>query len=94
MKTPNDPTPDAAKLADPEVLDRPVRRQFPADYKRRILAECDAAPAGSVGRILRREGLYSSHLRDWRAARERGTQAALAPKQRGAEGRADERARP
>jgi transposase-like protein len=68
---------------DPEVRDRPIRRQFSPDYKRRILAECDAAPAGSVGRILRREGLYSSHLRDWRAARSRAETAALSPNKRG-----------
>ena len=83
MKTTNDSTPDPAAVADPEVLDRPIRRQFSAEYKRRILAECDDAPVGSVGRILRREGLYTSHLRDWRAARERGTVAAFTPKARG-----------
>jgi transposase len=83
MKTTNDPASDVREAADPEVIDRPIRRQFAADYKRRILAEVDAAPAGSIGKILRREGLYTSHLRDWRAARERGTLAALAPKPRG-----------
>src|SRR4051812_10810969 len=83
MKTTNDPASDVREGADPEVIDRPIRRQFAADYKRRILAEVDAAPAGTIGKILRREGLYTSHLRDWRAARERGTLAALAPKPRG-----------
>ncbi len=68
---------------DSEVQERPTRRHFSAEYKRRILAECDAAPAGTLGRILRREGLYSSHLRDWRAARERAEHAALSPKKRG-----------
>jgi transposase-like protein len=74
----------AAALPSPEVVEQPTRRQFSADYKRRILAECDAASApGQTGQILRREGLWSSHLRDWRAARERGTNAALEPKKRG-----------
>ena len=83
MNTTDDETTDVRDCADPEVIDRPIRRQFSADYKRRILAEVDAAPVGSTGKILRREGLYTSHLRDWRAARERGTLAALAPKPRG-----------
>jgi transposase len=83
VKTTEESTPDVAAVPNPEVLDRPIRRQFSADYKRRILAEVDAAPAGSIGKVLRREGLYTSHLRDWRAARERGTLSALGPKPRG-----------
>jgi transposase-like protein len=74
----------AGAAPSPEVVEQPTRRQFSAEYKRRILAECDAATApGQTGQILRREGLWSSHLRDWRAARERGTNAALEPKKRG-----------
>jgi len=46
--------------------DRPKRRRFSAEYKAQILAEYDAAPDGQRGAILRREGLYSSHLIDWR----------------------------
>lgn len=46
--------------------DRPRRRQFTAEYKARVLAEYDAAEHGTRGAILRREGLYSSHLIDWR----------------------------
>jgi transposase-like protein len=83
VKTVNDGEGERPRAADPEVLDRPIRRQFPAEYKRRILAECEAAAPGAVGAILRREGLYSSHLRDWRAARDRGQVRALAPKKRG-----------
>lgn len=49
-----------------EVVERPVRRSFTAAYKSRILKEVDAAPAGRVAAILRREGLYSSHLQKWR----------------------------
>lgn len=83
MKTATDSTLERPIAADPEVRDRPTRRQFSADYKRRILAECDAAAPGATGAILRREGLYSSHLRDWRAARDRAQTAALSPKKRG-----------
>ena len=69
---------------NPEVLDRPVRRTFTAEYKLAVLAECDAASEpGQIGRILRREGLYSSHLSDWRASRDRGALAGLAPRPRG-----------
>jgi len=57
---------------------------FSAEYKQRILAECDRATApGQVGHILRREGLFSFHLRDWRAAQKRTQTAALAPQRRG-----------
>lgn len=69
---------------DPEVVGRPVRRTFSAAYKRRILAEVDAATeAGEVGRILRREGLYSSHITVWRRGRTLADEAALSPKKRG-----------
>ena len=57
---------------DPEVPEKPKRRTFSAEYKLRILAEADGAP-GDVGALLRREGLYWSHLIDWRKQRERGT---------------------
>jgi len=50
--------------------DRPKRRVFTQEYKARILAEYDAAEHGQRGAILRREGLYSSHLIDWRRARD------------------------
>jgi transposase len=69
---------------DPEVVQRPVRRQFTAAYKQRILAEVEAAAdTGTVGRILRREGLYSSHLASWRKTRDQSQRAALEPKKRG-----------
>ncbi len=69
---------------DPEVLERARRRQFTASYKVRILEEADrcAAP-GQLGVLLRREGLYSSHLAEWRRHRAQGTLAALAPQRRG-----------
>ena len=59
---------------------RAQRRQFTADYKKRILAEADAARGvGATGALLRREGLYSSHLTHWRQQRDLG----LAPHRRG-----------
>jgi transposase-like protein len=67
--------------------ERPKRRAFTAEYKLRIVREADAAAAsgveGAVGELLRREGLYSSHLTDWRRQRETGELAALTPKKRG-----------
>jgi transposase-like protein len=69
----------AGVMPDPEVPERPVRRRFTAAYKLAILQEADAATEpGAIGAILRREGLYSSHLVDWRRARERGALEALA----------------
>ncbi len=65
---------------DPEVPAKPKRRTFTAAYKLRILEEVDAASAGEVGLILRREGLYSSRLTEWRRARETGALSALSQK--------------
>ena len=60
------------------------RRTYTAEYKRRLLKEADACTTpGAVGALLRREGLYSSHLVVWRRARGRGELAALAPRRRG-----------
>src|SRR5712692_9489628 len=67
-----------------QVVAKPRRRTYPAEYKRRILKEAEACTTpGSVGALLRREGLYSSLLVEWRRARGRGELAALAPKKRG-----------
>jgi transposase len=70
---------------DPEVVEKPVRRKFTAEYKSRVLREADAcAPGtGELGALLRREGLYSSHLTTWRRQREQAELDALAPKKRG-----------
>ncbi len=58
---------------DPEVPVKVQRRQFPAEYRRRILKEADACKKhGALGALLRREGLYSSHLVNWRRQREQG----------------------
>ena len=60
----------ARPAPDPEVVAKPKRRQFTAEYRLRILEEVDRCTQhGEVGRLLRREGLYSSHLTDWRKAR-------------------------
>ncbi len=76
---------DVANSApDPEVPAKAKRRTFSAKYKLRILAEADACTEpGDIGRLLRREGLYSSHLTTWRRARDVGALAALEPKKRG-----------
>ena len=74
----------AVVAEDVQVAAKPRRRRYTAEYKRRLLKEADAcATPGAVGALLRREGLYSSHLVVWRRARGRGELAALAPKQRG-----------
>jgi len=62
--------------------DRPKRRSFTAQYKAEILAEYDAADPAGRGVLLRREGLYSSHLTEWRKARDSGALTGLAPASR------------
>lgn len=58
---------------NPEVTERPQRRHFSTEYKLRILTEADrASKPGEIGALLRREGLYSSRLAEWRRQRERG----------------------
>jgi transposase len=67
-----------------QVAAKPQRRRFTAQYKRSILEQADACTKpGEVGALLRREGLYSSHLANWKRAREQGELAALMPKKRG-----------
>lgn len=69
---------------DVQVAAKPQRRRYTAEYKRRILKEADACTApGTIGALLRREGLYSSLLVEWRRARGRGELAALTPQTRG-----------
>lgn len=70
---------------NPEVVADAKRRTFTADYKQRILAEADSAAKspGAIGALLRREGLYSSHLVTWRREREAGIRRALTPQKRG-----------
>ena len=71
-------------IPDPAVLEKPVRRRFLVEYKLRILQEADRCTAsGQLGALLRREGLYSSHLSTWREQRSKGMLAGLTPKRRG-----------
>ena len=70
--------------AETEVTEKAERRRFTAEYKRQVLQEADACTGpGEIGALLRRKGLYSSHLTSWRKARSRGELAGLAPKKRG-----------
>ena len=74
----------APAAAAPELSDRPRRRTFTAETKLRVLEETDAAAdVGGIGAILRREGLYSSILTDWRRLRDSGALGALTPAKRG-----------
>lgn len=67
-----------------EVKARATRRRFSAKYKKRVLDDVAACTApGEIGALLRREGLYSSHLSKWRLQAERGQLAGLEPKKRG-----------
>lgn len=67
-----------------EVVAKATRRRFTVEYKRKIVREADGCKTpGAVGALLRREGLYSSHLTTWRAARERGELTRPTPKKRG-----------
>lgn len=69
---------------DPEVPERAVRRQFSAAYKLRIVQEADRCrDSNGIGSLLRREGLYTSHLSTWRRQRDEGSLSALAPRKRG-----------
>jgi transposase len=71
-------------VPETEVMAKPQRRRFTAAYKRSIVREADACTElGDVGALLRREGLYSSHLSDWRREIKEQEEAALAPKKRG-----------
>lgn len=82
-------TPDARAAGtpgrpDPEVVVDAKRRTFTAEYKWRVLAAADAAVGrGEIGALLRREGLYSSHLVTWRRERQAGILKGLTPRRRG-----------
>jgi transposase len=74
----------APMAANPEISERPGRRTFTGPEKLRILEEADqAAGTGAIGAILRRHGLYSSALSEWRRQREAGVLGALTPAKRG-----------
>jgi transposase-like protein len=75
----------SAILPNPEVTPKAKRRNFTAGYKRWVLKEADKCrqQRGQIGELLRREGLYSSHLVTWRRQREAGELAGLRPGKRG-----------
>jgi transposase len=69
---------------DPEVVERPIRRRFTAEFKRRVVEEAEACrEPGDVGALLRRHALYSSHLVTWRRQWKAGALAGLTPRKRG-----------
>jgi transposase-like protein len=78
-----EPSGPGRTAVDPEVTAKAVRRQFTAAYKRRVLEEADQCDPGGIAALLRREGLYSSHLNTWRKQREAGEIAGLEPRKRG-----------
>ena len=75
--------PAPAGAGSEEVVARPKRRRFTAQFKLRILQEAERCAPGELGALLRREGLYASHLTAWRRQRESGALAALAGRKRG-----------
>ena len=65
-------------VPDPELVERPSRRRFSAEYKLKILRQAEACTRpGEIGALLRREGLYTSHLTAWRKQRDAGALAGL-----------------
>ena len=83
------------EVREVEVSAKAQRRRFTAEYKRKVLQEADACTkTGEIAAVLRREGLYSSHLTVWRRQREAGELSGLAAKKRGPQARvSDERDR-
>ncbi|MEO6143777.1 MAG: hypothetical protein ABIP19_07355 [Dermatophilaceae bacterium] len=70
------------ETAGPDPAPRPVRRTFTAAYRLAIVAKYEAAPRGEKGAVLRREGLYHSHIKEWTAARDAGARSGLADARR------------
>jgi transposase-like protein len=78
-------------VADPEVVEKAKRRLFSPEYKLRVLREADGCRGeGEIGALLRREGLYSSHLTTWRRQRETGALVGMRARKRGPKGRAED----
>ena len=71
------------RVPNPEVSDRPTSRRFTKEYKARILQQVDNMRFGDVGAFLRREGLYASHITEWRKQRDRAMQKWLEPQRPG-----------
>jgi transposase-like protein len=78
-------------VPDPEVVEKAKRRHFSPEYKLRVLREADGCRGeGEIGALLRREGLYSSHLTTWRRQRETGALVGMRARKRGPKGRAED----
>lgn len=93
-ETNNGPAPEPVAGGKTETLERPKRRTFTAEYKQAIIEEADSAiEPGAIGALLRREGLYSSHLATWRSERNAGALAGLKAKPRGPKVRVSAEAR-
>ena len=83
-RTPSKPLPDHPSTPDPEVPEKAIRRKYPGEYKLEVLKEAETCTLpGQLGALLRREGLYSSHLTTWRRQKEQGILEALSPRKRG-----------
>jgi len=81
---PAEGVPESPSPPDPEVPEKARRRRYTAEYKLRVLQEADACrESGEIGALLRREGIYSSHLITWRRQRDEGALSGLKPKKRG-----------
>ena len=79
----------AGEVPDPEVVEKPKRRRLSPEYRLRIVREADACKeAGEIGALLRREGLYSSHLTLWRQQRDAGALAGMRARKRGPKAKA------
>jgi transposase-like protein len=75
---------EAGKVPDPEVVAKATRRRFSAEYKLGIVRETERrTEPGAIGQILRREGLYSTHLSTWRRERDRGALDVMGARRRG-----------
>lgn len=82
---------DMVVVTDPEVSEKAKRRRFSAEYKLRIVREADSCKGdGDVAALLRREGLYSSHLSTWRRQRDEIAKAGLAARKRGRKTKAED----
>lgn len=74
---------DQGRVPDAEVTDQPVSRHFTSEYKARILEEADQLGHGQLGFLLRREGLYASHIYLWRKQRRRAVEKWMEPQKPG-----------